>query len=129
MPINDVTGIIINEIYAVYFHYGPGLFERVYESALAARLKEKGLRVDRQRLIYINDEYVDNEPAFVADLIVEDCVIIELKSVEKLSKRYFKQVKTYCKLTGITVGILVNFNCDFLKDNIKRIVVDYVEVS
>ena len=117
---DEVTGIIVDEIFQTYKKYGPGLFERVYEAGLAGRLTAKGLSVERQKQIHISDEFINQEPAFFADLLVEDRVIVELKSVEKLNKVHHKQLQTYLRLTENTVGILVNFNCSFLKENIKK---------
>jgi len=125
MTPDELTGIIVHESYQVYFKYGPGLFERVYESVLEGRLKARGLRVERQKTVHIEDEYLKDEPAFIADLIVEGLVVVELKSVEKLTRKHFKQVTTYCKLTRIRRGLLINFDCDYLKNNIKRVVVGY----
>jgi len=127
LALNDLTQIIVDEIYQTYFTYGPGLFERVYEATLAGRLQRKGIPIQRQVQIRIDNEYVTDEPAFFADLIVDGRVIIELKSVEQLHKVHHKQLLTYLKLTGNQVGILVNFNCDFLKSNIKRIVNNFQE--
>ena len=101
--------------------YGPGLFERVYEATLAGRLRSRGLKVERQKKIFISNEYVENEPAFVADLIIEELVVIELKSVAELEKVMFKQLRSYLKLLDLRVGFLVNFNSSFLKKDIHRI--------
>ena len=117
----ELTSIIVHEMYQTYFAYGPGIYERVYEASLAGRLIKRGFSVERQRQIYISDEFVSNEPAFFADLIVEGRVIIELKSVEKLSAVAFTQLRSYLRLTCIRTGILVNFNCEYLKKNIHRI--------
>jgi len=71
-PINELTKIIVDEMYQTYFMYGPGLFERIYEATLEGRLRAKGLQVERQRQVRITNEYVQDEPAFYADLIVEN---------------------------------------------------------
>ncbi|MEL7162408.1 MAG: GxxExxY protein [Bacteroidota bacterium] len=122
---DDLTAMILDEIYQTYFMYGPGLFERVYEATLAGRIASYGTKVERQKQIFIKNEFVENEPAFYADLVVDDKVIIELKSVEQLTKLHHKQLTTYLKLTGLQVGYLVNFNCRFLKENVKRLVHNY----
>ena len=124
-PINELTKIIVDEMYQTYFMYGPGLFERIYEATLEGRLRAKGLQVERQRQVRITNEYVQDEPAFYADLIVENRVVLELKSVDKISRKMFKQVRSYMKLTNISVGYLVNFDCALLKNNMHRIVVNY----
>jgi GxxExxY protein len=124
-PINDLTGIVIHEIYQTYFRYGPGLFERVYEVSLAARLRSEGLSVTQQEQIYICDEFVGKVPAFKADLIIDNRVIVEIKSVATLHPVMFTQLKTYLHLTPCEVGFLVNFNCTMLKENVHRMVKDY----
>jgi len=124
-PINVLTEIIIHEVYQTYFMYGPGLFERVYEATLEGRLKERGLRVERQTLVTITNRYVNNEPGYYADLIVEGRVILELKSVLKLNNVVYTQLRSHLRLAKISVGYVVNFNCKFLKDNIKRVVHNY----
>ena len=121
LTLQELTNIIVHEMYQTYFMYGPGIFEKIYEATLAGRLEANGLHVERQKIIPITNEYVVNEPAFKADLVVEDRVIIELKSVEKLSPVAFTQLRSYLKLTGIKTGIIVSFNCRMLKSNIHRI--------
>ncbi len=125
--INALTEIIVDEIFQTYFMYGPGLYERIYEATLAGRLRSRGLKVERQKQIFISNEFVENEPAFFADLIVEELVIIELKSVAKLEKVMFKQVRSYLKLLDLRVGFLVNFNSSFLKKDIHRVTNQYDE--
>ncbi len=124
-PLDEITGILVDEMYQTYQYYGPGLFERVYEASLAGRLRKRGLSVLRQQQIFISDEFVSNEPAFFVDLLVAGKVLVELKSVENLTKFHKKQLRTYLRLTDNLVGLLVNFNCTFLKDNIKRVVNNY----
>ncbi|NJC25752.1 GxxExxY protein [Neolewinella antarctica] len=125
LSLQEVSQIVVHEIYQTYFTYGPGLFEKIYEATLAGRLRDRGLRVERQKMIVVSNQYVREEIAFYADLIVEDQIIIELKSVEKLHPIAFTQLRSYLKLTGIEVGLLVNFNCDILKKNIHRVVNNY----
>ncbi|MCB0635668.1 MAG: GxxExxY protein [Lewinella sp.] len=118
---NEIVTMILDEAFAVHRYYGPGIFERVYEAALEARLKRRGLAVLRQKTILINDEFVRNEPGFVLDLLVEGKVIIELKSVEKVKKKHKKQLLTYLRLTERRLGLLLNFHEDRLKDGLWRI--------
>lgn len=119
---NEIATIILDEAFAVHTHYGPGIFERVYESALEGRLVARGLTVIRQLTIRISDEYVHDEPGFILDLLVGGKVIIELKSVENISPTHKKQVLTYLRLTNRRLGLLINFNEDRLKNGIWRIV-------
>jgi GxxExxY protein len=119
---NEIASIILNESFAVHRRYGPGLFERVYEAALAGRLRQRGLKVNRQQTIYINDEFVHHEPGFVVDLFVEGKVIVELKAVSKIIPVFKKQLFTYLRLTDRRLGLLLNFDESLLKDGICRIV-------
>jgi len=119
---NDIATAILNEAFAVHTHYGPGIFERVYEVALAARLRKRGFSVLRQETVHINDEYVKDEPGFIIDLLVEGKVIVELKSIEAIHPNHKKQVLTYLRLTGLRLGIMLNFNEARLKNGIYRIV-------
>ena len=118
---NEIAKIILDEAFAVHRHYGPGLFERVYEAALEGRLIKRGLQVKRQQTIYINDEFVQNEPGFVADLFVEGKVIIELKAVDQLSPKFKRQLFTYLKLTERRLGLLLNFDELLFRDGITRV--------
>ncbi len=119
---NEIATIILDEAFAAHTQYGPGIFERVYESALEGRLVKRGLGVIRQFTVNINDEYVDNEPGFIIDLLVGGKVIVELKSVESVAPVFKKQVLTYLRLTNLRLGLLINFNEDRLKNGIYRIV-------
>ena len=121
LSLQELTTIVVHEAYQTYFAYGPGIFERVYEASLAGRLKRRGLKVDRQREVHITDEFVKDEPAFVADLIIEDRLILELKSVKELHPVTWVQLRSYLRLTGIETGLLINFNCKLLKNNIHRV--------
>lgn len=120
MEINDITYKIRGAIFAVYNALGPGLLESVYELALMHELRKQGLNVKRQVKI---DVYYDNvllETDFRLDILVEDSVIIELKSVETLKEVHHKQLLTYMRLAKKHIGILVNFNTDRIIDSIHR---------
>ena len=119
---NEIAKIILDEAFAVHRHYGPGLFERVYEAALEGRLIHRGLSVKRQQTIYISDEFVQDEPGFVADLFVEGKVIVELKAVDQVSPKFKRQLFTYLKLTKRRLGLLLNFDELLFKDGITRVV-------
>lgn len=101
---------------------GPGLFESVYEAALFNELTSFGLKVIKQKEIPAIYKNIDLGLGFRADLIVEDKVIVELKSIEQVQKVHFKQVQTYLKLTEIKLGLLINFNCTTLMEGYHRIV-------
>jgi GxxExxY protein len=101
---------------------GPGLLESVYEVVLAKELIKRGIRVQRQVPVPIQWDGEVFTEGFRADLIVEDLVIIELKSIESLAKVHFKQLLTYLRLTDRKLGLLINFNEALIKDGIKRVV-------
>lgn len=119
---NQIARAILDEAFDVHNTYGPGIFERVYEAALAGRLRDNGFLVLRQHLIHISDKYISDEPAFFIDLLVENKVIVELKSVDKVHSKHKKQVLTYLRLSNLRLGLLLNFNEERLKNGIHRIV-------
>lgn len=125
MEENDITYKIRGCIFLVYKNLGPGLLESVYEAALLYELKKHNLEVKSQVVLPILYDGIDLEIGFRLDILVEEKVIIEIKSVEDLSKLHFKQLLTYLKLSRKKVGILVNFNCENITENIKRIVNDF----
>ncbi len=125
MDENDITYKVRGCIFNVYNNLGPGLFESVYEAALIHELIKSGLKVQTQVELPVHYDNIKLEVGFRIDILVENQILIELKSVEELSKVHYKQVVTYLKLSDISVGILVNFNTDNLGSNIKRIVNNY----
>ena len=129
MEINDITGIVIEEAIKIHCDLGPGLLESVYEEILAYRLIKRGLVVKRQTPIPVFYEEVKMDVGFRSDIIVENKVIVEIKSIETIAAVHSKVLLTYLKLTGITVGLLINFNEAILKNGIKRIVNNYIPAS
>ncbi len=119
---NEIAAIIVNTSYKIHLTLGPGLFESVYEEILAHELKEKGLRVERQKTIPVLWKKLKMDVGFCADLIVEDKVIIEIKSVEKITLTHKKQLLTYLKITDLKLGLLINFNEGLIRNGITRIV-------
>nr|WP_321357807.1 GxxExxY protein [uncultured Draconibacterium sp.] len=119
---NQISYDVRGAIFKVYNSLGPGLFESVYEIALSYEIEKLGYAVKRQVALPFVYEEIKFEQGFRIDILVEDKVIIELKSVEALSDVYYKQVLTYLKLSDKKLGILVNFNSDNISNNIKRIV-------
>jgi len=124
MELNDITYRIRGAIFTVYNELGPGLLESVYESALMFELKELGLTVKNQVPLPVNYKEVSLELGFRIDILVENQVIVEIKSVEILHDVHKKQLLTYLKLSGKKMGILVNFNSAKLidKESIIRII-------
>ena len=127
MLINEITSIIIEESIYVHRNVGPGLFESVYEELLSFRLIKRGLKIERQRAVPVIFEEVIMDIGFRADLIVENKVLVEIKSVEVLANIASVQTLTYLRFSGISIGLLINFNVEKLKDGIKRIANNYIE--
>jgi GxxExxY protein len=122
MSENQIATIIVNLCYMIHSKLGPGLLETVYEQILCFELQNMGLKVDRQKAIPLEWKEIQMDIGFRADLIVEDKVIVELKSVEKMNPVYPKQLLTYLKITKMKLGLLINFNEELIRDGIKRIV-------
>ena len=116
MEINDLTYMVRGAIYKVHKALGPGLLESVYEAALLYEIMQMGLKVASQVGLPVNYNGVFLELGFRLDLLVEESVIIEIKSVETLHDVHKKQLLSYLKLSGKKIGILVNFNVSSLKD-------------
>lgn len=127
MKINDLTHTVIGICIKIHDKIGPGLFESVYEEVLCYELSKAGISFTRQEPINVYYDGVKMDVGFIADVIVEKRLILELKSVEKLMPVHYKQLQTYLKLTHIQVGLLINFNTHYLKEGITRIVNNYVE--
>jgi GxxExxY protein len=118
MTENDISYKIRGAIFKVYNTLGPGLLESIYESALYYQLKKDGLNVFKQIDLPVKYEDVVLDISFRLDLLIEDKIIVELKSVDELKSIHFKQLK----LTNKKLGLLVNFNCINILDNIHRVV-------
>ena len=119
----EVAKQVVDAAWKVYKYFGPGLLESVYEIALARELAGRGLHVLRQKRVpvYYEDQLI-SEDGFRIDLLVDNRVVIELKSVETLKPLFHAQLRTYLKLTGHKVGFLINFNVTEFKEGIKRVV-------
>ena len=123
MTDNDITYQIRGAIYEVYKALGPGLLESVYEEALTYELQKRGLKVERQKEVPIHYDGQLLSTSLRLDMLVEDKVIIELKSVSEMKDVFYKQTLTYCKLLNKKLGILVNFNVNNIMDGaIVRVV-------
>ncbi|MCX6184927.1 MAG: GxxExxY protein [Flavobacterium psychrophilum] len=121
MTENEIAKIIVNVSYRIHNRLGPGLLESVYEAILCHELIKEGLNVERQKAIPVKWEDVYLDVGFRADIIVEEKVIIELKSVEKIVPVHLKQLLTYTRVTNIKLGLLINFNEALIKNGIKRV--------
>lgn len=119
---NRLSKLIINSAYHVHKSLGPGLLESAYEECLSYTLAKQGLRIRRQQGMPLIFEEVKMELGYRTDIIVEDKVIIEVKSVDSITDVHKAQVLTYLRLSGCKLGILINFNTAQLKEGIKRLV-------
>jgi GxxExxY protein len=120
--INEITEIIIGAAIAVHRELGPGLLESAYEACLAYEPAQRGLKVELQKPLPVAYHQVRLDCGYRIDMLVEDKVIIELKAVEKLEPIHEAQLLSYLKLSGCSVGLLINFNVRVLKHGIKRLV-------
>lgn len=118
---NDVAKVIVDVCFKIHTKLGPGLLEVVYEEVMFHELTKRGLEVRKQVPISVHWDSITIDQGFRADLIVEDLVIVEIKSVEKLAPVHGKQLLTYLRLADKRLGILVNFSGFFLKSNIRRV--------
>ncbi|MFM8720340.1 MAG: GxxExxY protein [Chthoniobacterales bacterium] len=112
---------VLDEAFRLHTELGPGLLESVYEQVLAARLRTAGLQVEAQRSISVVVDGLTIPEAFRADLVVEGKLIVELKSVEEMKPVFAKQLLTYLRLSGLKLGLLLNFGAPSLKNGIERV--------
>jgi len=119
---NQIAQQIVDAGFHVHTALGPGLLESVYQAALAYELEKRGLRVARQQAIPVVYETIRIDAGFHADLVVEDKVIVEIKSVESVAPVHKKQLLSYLKLADKRLGLLINFNVVLIKQGITRIV-------
>lgn len=121
MSENEIAKTIWDICFKIHSTLGPGLFESVYEEIFAFELNKAGLRFTRQEAIPLVWDTIRLDAGFRVDFIVENKVIVELKSVEEIHPVHQKQVITYLKITKLKLGLLVNFNSSLLKDGFQRI--------
>ena len=122
MTENELAKIIVDCSYKIHTTLGSGLLESVYEELLSYELIRRNINIRRQQGIPVLYEDIKMELGFRADIIVENKVIIEIKSVESIAPVHQKQLLTYLKITGIKLGLLINFNEALIKNGIQRIV-------
>ncbi len=127
MDINKVTDTIIGASIEVHKALGPGLLESAYEECLCHELTLKRIQFNRQRKLPLAYKGIQLDCGYRIDLIVEKCVIVELKTIDKISSIHEAQLLTYMKLTNSSVGLLINFNVPVLKNGIRRKVLNYVD--
>jgi GxxExxY protein len=124
MELDEITGAVVEASIRIHRGLGPGLLESAYEFLLAASLERRGLRVQRQLPLSFSFDGMHFEDAFRIDLLVEECVIVEVKSVERMAAVHGKQLLTYLRLSNLRVGLLLNFGAGTMKEGLKRIVND-----
>jgi GxxExxY protein len=120
--LNKITEAIIGAAISVHRVLGPGLLESAYQACLAYELLDRGYRIEQQKSLPVVYKGVKLDCGYRLDFVVEDCVIVELKSVDELSSVHDAQILSYLKLSGLKVGLLVNFNVKMLKYGIRRFV-------
>lgn len=125
IEIDDITAAVVHCAVGIHRDLGPGLLESVYETVLAGALEREGWTVKRQVPVDIEYDGMCFEAAFRIDLKIDDRLIVEIKSVENLSRRHVKQLLTYLRLTKQPVGLLLNFSGETMKEGIRRVVNDY----
>ncbi len=119
---DNVAKAIVDSAFAVHKYFGPGLLESVYEAALNAELSKRGIETIRQKSFPIIYDGIELDQKFRLDLLVEDRVIVELKTVDKILPIHEAQILSYLRLTKKRLGLIINFNVPLLKDGIKRVV-------
>jgi GxxExxY protein len=121
MSENEIATLALDICFGIHKQYGAGLFESVYEEIFCYEWNKTGIPFKRQQGIPLVHEEIRMDIGFRADVILDDKVILEFKSVDALADIHFKQVLTYLKLTKLKLGLLINFNVVLLKDGIRRI--------
>lgn len=121
MSENEIAKIVVDCCFKIPTTLGPGLFESVYENALIYELEKRGLNFEKQKGIPVFYENMKMELGFLADIIVENKVILELKSQETLAPVHSKQLLTYLRVSGLKLGLLINFGEALIKNGIHRI--------
>ena len=119
---NELAAKAVDICFRIHKEYGPGLFESVYEEIFCYEWLKNGIPFSRQKAVPLIHEEIKLEIGFRADVIIDDKVILEMKSIEALADIHYKQVQTYLKLTGLKLALLINFNVPLIKDGIHRIV-------
>lgn len=122
MNINNLTGEVIGAAIEVHKHLGPGLLESAYEECLCRELSLRKITYERQKPLPINYKQVKLDISYRLDLVVEGKIILELKSCEKIEDIYKAQLLTYLRLSGLKLGLILNFNVPIMKEGIVRVV-------
>ena len=121
---NRISREVVDAALKLHKHFGPGIYESVYEPVLVYELKKRNLATRQQTPVPVIYEGITFEIGFKTDIVVNNLVILELKSLERLEPVHFKQLLTYLRLTGLRLGLLINFGENLLKNGIHRVVND-----
>ena len=121
MQANQITAIIVDSCIKIHSIIGPGCFERVYEDLLYFELSNRNLSIERQLNMPIIYQSLEIKDAYKLDLLVENKIVVEIKSVENILPVHFKQVNTYLKLMDLKHGMLINFKVNLMKEGIHRV--------
>ncbi|AWH85097.1 GxxExxY protein [Flavobacterium album] len=122
MTENDIAKIVVDTCSRIHTKLGPGLLESVYEAILHYELTDAGLKVERQKPLPLFWKDIQMNIGFRADIIINDILVVEIKSVEQMNPVYSKQLLTYLKIAGCKLGLLINFNESLIKNGITRVV-------
>ncbi len=122
MDVEEISSIVVDTAYHLHRRLGPGLLESVYEAVLGRLLERRGLRVERQKTVAFDFDGLHFDEGLRIDLLVEERLVVELKSVENMAPVHLKQLLTYLRLLDLPVGLLINFGAATFRDGIKRVV-------
>ena len=129
MNVEEVSSVVVDTAFRLHRDLGPGLLESVYEAVLARMLERKGLQVERQKAVAFDFDGMHFDEGLRLDLLVGECLVVELKSVEKLSPLHGKQLLTYLRLLHLPVCLLINFGAPTFKEGVKRVVNQHHDFS
>ncbi|KLK89190.1 Fe3+ hydroxamate ABC transporter substrate-binding protein [Methanoculleus sediminis] len=129
MNVEQVSSVVVDTAYHLHRDLGPGLLESVYETVLARMLERRGLQVERQKSVTFDFEGMHFDDGLRVDLLVDGCLVVELKSVEKTAPVHAKQVLTYLRVVQLPLGLLINFGAGTFKEGVKRIANNHTELA
>jgi GxxExxY protein len=122
MTENEIAKIAVDAAYQIHKYFGPGLHESVYEVCLAHELKKRGLTVERQVAVGLQYDTITFDEAFRADIIIEGKVILEIKAIEEIRRIHKKQLLTCLRMTNMQLGLVINFDSEYIRDGLARVV-------
>jgi GxxExxY protein len=129
MNVEEVSAIVVDTAYHLHRALGPGLLESVYETILARMLEKRGLQVEQQKPVAFEFDGIHFNDGLRVDLLVAGCLVVELKSVEKIAPVHSKQVLTYLRLMQLPLGLLINFGAGTFKEGVKRIANNHTDFT